>query len=512
MSLPSPPRWRLFLVAVVIAGAALRFVNLDLKPFWFNEVFTAIKISGHDEHREINPALYDGRLHSRERIIEFQLLKPGSNVSDVVSGLIAKDVKWAPGYFAVARAWSEGLGTSVTAMRLLPVLISLAVLPALYWLCIELYRRADIGWIAVALHAVSPLFLRHAQEARPTSLWALCIVVSSAAMLRALRLNTHGAWALYAAGATLGLYVNGATAMVLAAHAVYAGSTRRERPTRALYAYAVATGAALLAFAPWLTLMVRNRGNVLATTNHLRQSSEVADLLQLWGVHLSRGFVAWGDGVDPLQAWTAVAILILVACALRDLWHRGPHHVAIFVTILIVVPIAILVLPDLLLHWQVSSRDRYFLPAYLGVQLAIAHLVATRVAEQRLANRARAVAAATLLLAGIVSCLLMVRAETWWGLNAPEREAARLINGSLRPVVVTQVDYGTIGPLARDVRPGVTFVLLGRQTPVEIPAGFSDVFVFRPSPSLRQTLTGHGRLEPAHDRPRTDLGSNALYR
>lgn len=512
MSLQPTHRWRFFIVAVVISGAALRFVNLDLKPFWFNEVFTAIKISGYDEHREINPTLYGGHTHLRERLVEFQQLKPGSNVTDVVSGLIAKDVKWAPGYFAIARIWAEGLGTSVVAMRLLPVVISLAVLPALYWLCVELFRRTDVGWIAMALHAVSPIFLRYAQEARPTSLWALCIVLSSAALLRAFRQNTHGAWSLYAAGAALGLYVNGATAMVLAAYAAYAVSTRRERPTRALYAYAAATSAALLAFAPWLTLMVHNRGNVLATTNHLRQSPELAELLQIWGIHLSRGFVAWGDGVDPLLAWTAIAILILVACALRDLWCRGPRHVPMFVTILIAVPIAILVLPDLFLHWQVSSRDRYFLPAYLGVQLAIAHLVATRVAEQPLASRARAVAAAALLLAGTVSCLLMVRAETWWGLNAPEREAARLINSSLRPVVITQVDYGTIGPVARDAGPGVAFVLLGRQTPVAIPAGFSDVFVFRPSPSLRQALAGRGRLEPANERPRTDIGSNALYR
>ncbi len=488
---------RAVILLVALAGAALRFVDLEQKPYWFNEVFTNIKVAAHDEHREIIPALFDGRPVSRERLLAFQQLRPGSGVADVVAILIAKDVKWAPGYFIAARLWAEHAGSSVTAMRLFSAVIGLAVLPAMFWLSLELFRRADIAWMTLALHAVSPLFLRYSQEARPTTLWALCIVVASAALLRAIRTNAGGMWSLYVVALALGLYVNSQTLMVLAIHALYVLCVRRALPAQALRAYLIATGLALAAFGPWLWLMARNRGNILATTRHLREETELVDLLQVWAAHLGRTFVAFGESAGPLEAWAAIVVLLLVAVALLDLRSVSPPRAAVFVILLVAVPIAVLVLPDIAFDWQLSSRDRYFLPAHLGLQLALAHFVAGRVTSQRCTDRLRAPVAASLLIAGMVSSVAAVRAETWWGQHGADREAARVINQAKRPLVITQVDYGTVAPLAYETHSEVEFALLGRRLPADIPPGFSDFFVLRPSPSLLRALRERGRWEPA---------------
>lgn len=488
---------RAVILLVVLAGAALHFVDLERKPYWFNEVFTNIKVAAHDEHREIIPALFEGRSVSRERLLAFQQLKPGSGVADVVAILIAKDVKWAPGYFVAARLWAEHAGTSVTAMRLFSALIGIAVLPAMFWLSLELFRRPDVAWMTTALHAVSPLFLRYSQEARPTTLWALCIIVASAALLRANRTNASGMWSLYAVALALGLYVNTQTLMVLAIHALYMLWVRRELTAHALRAYLITTALALAAFGPWLWLMARNRGNVLATTGHLREATELVDLLQIWAAHLGRTVVAFGEYAGPLEAWAAVVVLLLVAVALLDLRSASPPRVAAFLILLVAVPIAVLVLPDVAFGWRLSSRDRYFLPAHLGLQLALANLAVTHIASQGRIDRLRGPVAASLLIAGIVSSVAAVRAETWWGQHGADREAARVINQAKRPLVITQVDYGTVAPLAYETRGEVAFALLGRRLPTEIPPGFSDVFVLRPSPSLRQALRELGRWEPA---------------
>jgi uncharacterized membrane protein len=70
--------------------------------------------------------------------------------------------------------------------------------PAIYWLAVALFAAPIVGWMAMGLFAVSPVYLRYAQEARPYSLWILLILLASAALLRAMRQPSFKQWSLYA--------------------------------------------------------------------------------------------------------------------------------------------------------------------------------------------------------------------------------------------------------------------------------------------------------------------------
>ena len=112
-------------------------------------------------------------------------------------------------------------GQSAVAMRLLSVLTSLLVFPAIYWLCKELFDLPLVAWIAMALVAVSPVHIIHAQNARPRTLWILMILLSSGALLKAARLNRKRDWILYGIALTLSLYTFLFSVLVAIAHGVY---------------------------------------------------------------------------------------------------------------------------------------------------------------------------------------------------------------------------------------------------------------------------------------------------
>ena len=62
------------------------------------------------------------------------------------------------------------------------------------------------AWLAVAIIAISPFQIVYAQEARPYSLFIMLILLSSAVLLRGMRLKTNNSWAIYAIRLVVGFY------------------------------------------------------------------------------------------------------------------------------------------------------------------------------------------------------------------------------------------------------------------------------------------------------------------
>ncbi len=119
------------------------------------------------------------------------------------------------------RFWLQWFGDSVSARRSLSVFSSLLVFPSLYWLCWELFTSVPVGWVALALIAVSPLHILYAQEAREYSLWTFTTVLSSAVLLHAMRVQTKLSWGMYAVTVILGLYTFSFSAFMIFGHGIY---------------------------------------------------------------------------------------------------------------------------------------------------------------------------------------------------------------------------------------------------------------------------------------------------
>ncbi|HBL09898.1 MAG TPA: hypothetical protein DD379_00330, partial [Cyanobacteria bacterium UBA11162] len=190
-------------IVILILGIGLRFWNIDKSFYWGDEVRTSLRASGYTKE-EIQQS-YDGQIIDVESLRKYQFPNPEKDLNDTVKALMSRP-EHPPLYYLMARFWMQGFGDSVGVIRSLSALISLIAFPAIYWLCLELFESPVVGWTAIAIIAVSPLHILYAQEARQYSLWTVAILLSSAALLRAIRLKRKIDWGIYTLTLTLGMY------------------------------------------------------------------------------------------------------------------------------------------------------------------------------------------------------------------------------------------------------------------------------------------------------------------
>ena len=215
-----PTRLWFFVLVPLVLGIFFRFVNLDRQVYWGDEIFTSLRIAGHTV-TEIEGDVGDGRPVSIETLHAYQYPAPHKSAADTVKGLASEEPQHVPLYFLVARLWVEQFGNSIAVTRSLSAFISLLTFPCLYWLCRELFESPTVKWVALALVAVSPVHVVYAQEARPYSLYIVVVLLSSAALLRAIRVDTIASWSVYACTVALGLYTQLLFGLVVIWHGVY---------------------------------------------------------------------------------------------------------------------------------------------------------------------------------------------------------------------------------------------------------------------------------------------------
>ena len=132
------------LVLLIAASAAIRFLFLARKPFWFDECFSV-------EVARLDWANFLHLLWWRE-----------ANMSL---------------YYLLLRIWLR-FGHTEFFIRSLSVLIAATTLPAIYWLAWLLYDRR-VALTAAALFTFNAYSVRYAQEARSYALLVLLATLSS---------------------------------------------------------------------------------------------------------------------------------------------------------------------------------------------------------------------------------------------------------------------------------------------------------------------------------------------
>ncbi len=181
------PLWTrasVFTVGCLSAAAAiLRFAFLVRKPFWFDECFSVevARLSWHN---------FGGLLWRRE-----------ANMSL---------------YYLLLRGWLH-FGSSPFFIRSLSVIISLASLPAIYWLAGKLFDRR-VALLAATLITFNAYHIRYAQEARSYSLFLLLATLGSGFFVALLRNPSRGNRVGYILASVLGVYSHLYALLLLAAH------------------------------------------------------------------------------------------------------------------------------------------------------------------------------------------------------------------------------------------------------------------------------------------------------
>lgn len=268
--------------------------------------------------------------------------------ADAPATVVRDLAHWEPhplGTFLSFWAWKSTAGSSELAMRVLSLLGGWLGVAATGALARTLLRSRRAAPVALALAALHPFLIWHAQDARNYALWFGASGLAMWLFLRAAARNRQRDWVLYLIAETVALYFFFLEAFLLVVQAAYLVAQRRPRRvvTAALRVWLV-LGILLL---PWLVQVwyLAHSGYQGATSD-----ADPARLLT-WFVPIlltGREYPFPWDVLLPL-AWIAALVL---------LWqHRPQRRQGIWLAAWIVLPASLLLVA--------ATRMSVFDPRYL---------------------------------------------------------------------------------------------------------------------------------------------------
>jgi uncharacterized membrane protein len=476
---------KVVVVLMLVLGVFFRFVNLDRKVYWTDETYTSLRISGYTE-AEFVRKVFNGKVIRVEEMQRYQHPAQEKGWGDAFTAF-SGNAEHSPLYFVLARFWAQTVGSSVGAIRCLSALISLLAFPSLYWLCQELFASVAVSGVALAIVAIAPLHVLYAQEARQYSLWTVATLLSSAALLRAMRIQTRRSWGIYAATIALGLYSHLLFGLVAAAHVLYVAVLEKFRFSKTAVNFLLSSMVGLLAFSPWLAIALLNLNRIQTTTASLTVVNSRDHMLDRWFMNLNMVFVNRDLG-------TANLILVLLAAyALYFLCRTAPRRVWLFVLLLVGVTALTLAVPDVVMGGQRSLRVRYLISTYLGIQLAIAYLLAILVTQKRgWQQKLGSLGLGLLLAMGVWGCAASAQAEVWWNKSMVRSgyypAVARILNRADRPLVISDSPPIDVLAFSHQLKPNIHFQLATVPGKIRVARGFDRIFLFNPSTRLRNRL------------------------
>ena len=497
-----PERWKIVLLIVIAVGIFFRFFNIGTKVYWHDEVINSARTAGY-HLAEIYDQLPKDTLFTVEALDKYQGLSAAKSPADTINVLAKFEPQNPPLYYLISRGWIRLMGDSIVAKRSLSAVISLVSIPIIYLLGNELLGLSLFGLVAAAIVAISPFHVLYAQEARPFSLWTLTTLLSSWYLLRALRTQKLTDWLGYTVAMIAGLYTFPFTLFVIAGHGLYLIATKGVRNLTNVIRFAAAAVVSLVSFSPWLWTTYHNIDKM---SSWRAADTSVTSLIKTWVGNICRLFFDIDlDSSSPILYVLIPAILILslVAYAIYCLLRRAPKKTSIFIIFLILVMASALILPDLISGGRRSSVSRYFIPAYLGIQLAVAFPIAHGIVAKHTVPRwLWSTVLVCIVGAGTVSNLVSANAGIWWTkpLSLDNFKIVQAINASPNPLLVMDKPGWQVLELSHYLSPE-TRVLIPVETDVsQIATADRSLFLLYPS---RQLLDDH-RTSPLYELKKLD--------
>ncbi|HCF26178.1 MAG TPA: hypothetical protein DEV81_02905 [Cyanobacteria bacterium UBA11049] len=477
---------RILLIILLVLGVFFRLVNLDRKVYWYDEGFTSLRVGGYTISEVVQQS-FNGQVIS---VADFRdrYLSPnsGRGFFGTLKSLAVEDPQHPPIYYLMAHLWMQWFGNSVAAIRSLPALISLLVFPCTYWLCIELFNSSLTGWIAMAIIAISPFHLLFAQEAREYSLWTVTILLTSATLLRAMRLKTLHSWGIYALTLAISLYTFLFSIFIAIAHGIYVIICAS---SKTVIAYLKATFIGFVAFLPWILVVINNHKRLNDSTSWMTNTAiPLLQLASLWVKNIGGVFFK-STKYDMLLL---TAIIILVGYSFYFVFRHTAKTVWLFILTLFGVTAIALLLPDITIGGERSIQARFLIPCYLSIQLAVSHLIATKIGFKGVAiwqQKFWLVVTLAIFTGGVISSAIYSQSEVPWTKlkNYNDYKIARTINQATNPLVVvsnypsydTNVSYLFSFSHLLDAK--VKLQLVDGNNIPNIPDGFSNIFMYNPA-------------------------------
>ena len=541
------------LVAVILLGLFFRFANLEHKVFWVDEVATAVRVSGYTIP-EVTDDLVQQDIITRDVFFSYQGISPDKTFADCIR-VLTKSPEHAPLYFIMTRVWMQLWGNSITVMRSLSAGLSLLIFPCLYWLCVELFNKPFIGWLAVGLITVSPFYVAYAQEARPYSLWTVTILLMSATFLRGVRLNSQRTWLLYGCCLIIGFYTSLFSLYIAFFQGIYLVLSSGKDKLNLIKNYLISSSIALCVFFPWVLVIINHLDLLQENTSWMRGNFNPADII---AVFIGTNLLIFGDlpispDSNPIQVavvllvlvttifavikfyirlknsklklalllfigssitlisnyiyldWTtiigavvAICILSLSIYSLYYLIHHLKRDRWLFViTLMLSLPVP-LVLIDIINQGQGSTAPRYLIPLQLGIITAVAYTFASKLASSQ-GQKFWQLTMIAFLTLGIFSCIRNFELSPFYqkGRNVNNIAIAEIINKSNSPLVVVESgETMDLVSFAYSLNPTIKYKVINPEINLsEYLNNFKIIYLLKPDPDLTQRLTKNKKVD-----------------
>ncbi len=433
------------LLTLLSLGICLRFINLETKIFWVDEIATLVRVSGYTIS-EISNNLSQENILEFENFLAYQGISSDKTFVDSWQAL-TKSPEHAPLYFVLTRVWMQFWGDSISVVRSLSACFSLLVFPSLYWLCQELFNSPSVSRVAVMLMSVSPFYVAYAQEARPYSLWTVTILIMSASFLRAIRINKRQSWLLYSFCLIIGLYTSLFSIYVGLFQGIYLLFIASKNKIKVIKNYLLASLLSYLVFSPWLLIIIKHLDLLQENTSWMRGNFNISEIIAVFigTVLLIFGDLPISKNSDPVQI---VIVLIIIVFAFLSVlimsrhWNKRVAYFTLLLTIssgifilfnytafdlvtivgalvaliilslssyslyylivntncdrwlfilclMVSLPLPLLI-ADIINQGQSSTAPRYLIPLQLGIQIAVAYTFANNLTKKIALKRLKA--------------------------------------------------------------------------------------------------------------------------
>ncbi len=272
--------------------------------------------------------------------------------------------------YATFRAWGLVAGYSELAMRILPSLIGLLGIPAIFAVGKRLGNK-QIGLLAALLFALHPFEIWHAQDARNYAIWAGVSLVALWLGFRALDKGRKRDWLLYTIVASLAANIFYTELLTVAAFGVYVLITYWGK-WKTVFSWGLAAAiTGTLSIASFIVF----QAPLFARGGYTGSIGGALDITQLWKHFLP--VLSFGEITLPAETLNNLwpVIMILLIAALLSLWSTN-RRTALALTLLALLPPILLTI--------LSTRLNIFTPRYiLSVVPAFILIFATFMVDMR---------------------------------------------------------------------------------------------------------------------------------
>ena len=423
-------------------------------------------LSGYSSEEFIE-TIFTGDKISAAELKEYQHPNSQRTLPDALRVLSRKS-EHVPLHHILTRYWLF-LFPNHPSAKVLSVMISFLAFPAIYWLCLELFNSPLTGLVAVALAAVNPYYVLTAQNAGSYSLWLVLTFVSSAALLRALRLNKRLNWLLYAVTLALGFYTHFFSVIVALGQGIYIFIVEKFK-FKPLRLYLLSISISVLRFAPWLAATLTNLERVDEAGGYYSQFKVgMKEFFMAYYKNIGTFFINFYHNKGRTEQILQLLLFTLIIYSLYFLIRQTPLKVWLFVVIMIILTPLLHGIVNFLSPSAVHIQSRYFLPSFLAIQLSLSFLLAFKITSSVIPLWQKRIWQGIFIIVltlGITSSAIISTSPTAaiddqrGTASGQNVQLSTYLNASSNPLVITETSHSFILALLYQVKDDVTFQLL----------------------------------------------------